>query len=339
MAITIALLVQACSKDTKYVLSTGFDKNEVFRIDSKSCYKKEVMVYYVNMYNSYSNLYGKEIWNINRNGKGIDADLKESVYARLVKIKMMNILATSYNVSLDDAEKDLANQAAKEYFASLSDADKKAMANVDEKTLKSMYKEYALAYKIYNYLVADVNPEISDDEARTIIIKAIYFDTTNKILDDGTTVALTEQEKSQKKALADDAFYRLNQGEEFDDLLSEYSDGADISYSYMKGDMDPMLENAAFALAGGQYSQVLTGSDGYYILYCINPFSRDGTEQAKEKILLERRQEVFDSVYESFVKTKDCYNNDKLWKKISYEGNDEVTTSTFFEIYESKFNN
>ena len=28
-----------------------------------------------------------------------------------------------------------------------------------------MYEEYALSGKVYDYLIADINPEISDDEA------------------------------------------------------------------------------------------------------------------------------------------------------------------------------
>ena len=36
-----------------------------------------------------------------------------------------------------------------------------------------MYGEYALAAKVYRQIVENVNPEISDDEARTITVEAI----------------------------------------------------------------------------------------------------------------------------------------------------------------------
>ncbi len=49
----------------KVVLTTGFDKDEVFRIESISCTLPEMMVYLTNIQNQYESVYGTEIWNIN----------------------------------------------------------------------------------------------------------------------------------------------------------------------------------------------------------------------------------------------------------------------------------
>ena len=50
------------NRDTKIVLTTGFTKDEVFRIETASCYKKEVMVYLTNIQNQYEQVYVPEIW-------------------------------------------------------------------------------------------------------------------------------------------------------------------------------------------------------------------------------------------------------------------------------------
>lgn len=44
--------------NTKIVLTTGFDKDEVFRIDKASCRLPEVMVYLTNMKNQYEQALG-----------------------------------------------------------------------------------------------------------------------------------------------------------------------------------------------------------------------------------------------------------------------------------------
>ena len=47
ICLLIALCLTGCegiNRDTKIVLTTGFTKDEVFRIETASCYKKEVMV-------------------------------------------------------------------------------------------------------------------------------------------------------------------------------------------------------------------------------------------------------------------------------------------------------
>lgn len=38
-----------------------------------------------------------------------------------------------------------------------------------------MYREYALADKVYTFIIKDINPEVSDDEARTITVRQILI--------------------------------------------------------------------------------------------------------------------------------------------------------------------
>ena len=59
-------------------------------------------------------------------------------------------------------------KAAGKYYDSLNDRELQLLS-VDERLLRTMYEEYALAGKVYEYLIADINPEISDDEARTFV--------------------------------------------------------------------------------------------------------------------------------------------------------------------------
>ena len=47
---------------TKIVLTTGFNRDEVFRIDKTSCKLAEVMVYLTNTKNQYEQALGSQIW-------------------------------------------------------------------------------------------------------------------------------------------------------------------------------------------------------------------------------------------------------------------------------------
>ena len=46
---------------TKVILTTGFDKDEVFRIETSSCSLPELMVYLTTIQNRYESVYGREI--------------------------------------------------------------------------------------------------------------------------------------------------------------------------------------------------------------------------------------------------------------------------------------
>ncbi len=41
--------------------------------------------------------------------------------------------------------------------------------------MENLYREYAMADKVYQLIIQDINPEISDDEARKITVQQILF--------------------------------------------------------------------------------------------------------------------------------------------------------------------
>ena len=73
-------------------------------------------------------------------------------------------------MELSDQETEMAKEAAKAYFSSLNDTEKVQMG-VTEEVIAGLYAEYALANKVYQFIIRDINPEISDDEARTITVQ------------------------------------------------------------------------------------------------------------------------------------------------------------------------
>ena len=129
----IAILLAACvlsvsgCKDkkeqadaTKIVLTTGFGQDEVFRIDRLSCTLPEIMVYLTNMKNQYESVYGDRIWEASYEGETLEDNIKETVLARVAKIKAMNLLAQQKEIALDGEELDKTARAAAQYYESVS---------------------------------------------------------------------------------------------------------------------------------------------------------------------------------------------------------------------------
>ena len=54
-------------------------------------------------------------------------------------------------------------------------------------------------------------------------------------------------------------------------------------------------------------------------------------------IVEERRREVFGEEYDAFVEPLVRQLNTKLWEEITLLKDDEVTTKSFFEVYEKYF--
>ena len=83
------------------VFTTGFGKDEVFRIADESCTRAEIMVYLTTTQNRYESVYGPEVWNIAKDGVTLEENVKETVLAKIAQIKTMCLLAEKEGVELD----------------------------------------------------------------------------------------------------------------------------------------------------------------------------------------------------------------------------------------------
>lgn len=315
-AVMAVSFLAGCGESTKVVLTAGLKKNEVFRIEGASCTLPEAMVYLTNLQNQYEAVYGSEIWAAKENGKSLEQEAKQQVLTELAQIKVMNLLAKQKELKLDEKEQERAAAAAKEYFSSLSETEISSL-NVTEELLAKMYGEYALASKVYRQIVENVNPEISDDEARTITVEAIR---------------VSDRTKAQELCRT-----AKEEGTDFEALAQANSEDPFVTISFGKGEVGETLEAAAFDLGKDEISGVVEEGGSFYVLKCISTFDEAQTQANKEKILQQRRSEAFDSEYKTFEGTLVRRLNEELWDSVTMIHKENVTTSAFFEVYNTYF--
>jgi foldase protein PrsA len=210
------------------------------------------------------------------------------------------------------------------------------MLNVTRDDIVNMYSEYALAGKVYEYLIADINPEISDDEARTITVQHILIKTytTNE---EGERVPYSENAKREAFLKAKEALQRARDGEDFSQLISEYSEDTNDTYTFGKGTMDEDFEEASFNLGTDEISDIVETDHGYHIIKCISTFNRSETDRNKVKIVEQRRKEVFNEEYSKFVEGLTKNLNEKLWESVGFIDDENVKTDSFFSVYKDVF--
>ncbi|MBR4640216.1 MAG: peptidylprolyl isomerase [Butyrivibrio sp.] len=344
----IAAVVAACSfvfltgcgssdKPVKIVFTTGFAKDEVFRIEDTVCTLKEAKAYLLNTREGYEASFGEGIWNCEAGNETVEDRLKDSVLAKIAQIKTMDILAAEKGIVLDDKENQKAEEAAAEYYETLSEADIAAMDGITKEDIACIYKDQALADKLYNDIIKDINPEISDDEARTITIEQILIKTYS--LDaNGNKVDFGESDKAAAKAKADGIYRKIkDEGASFEELMLEYNEADKTELSFGKGGEQPDYEGVAFNLGGDEVSSVFATSEGYAIIKCISKFNLEETEANKAKIVQQRKREVFGEEYDSFVAKLNKQLNEKLWSSVTIGNNPEVTAKGMMDVYQKHF--
>jgi len=340
MAAALMLTLSGCSPahflDRRIVFTTGFDDGVVFRIEDMSCSLTEALVYLVNTQKGYEETFGSDIWDKETDAGTVEDRLKESVLAKVAQIKVMNLLALENEIELSQEENDLAVQAAQEYYDSLSDADKKTMNNVALEDITQIMAEQALANKLYDYIIRDINPEISDDEARTITVEQILIKTYT--LDEaGNKVPFSDREKNAAYNRAREILKKIWADESFEELMAEYNEADEGTISFGKGGMESVYESAAFNLGTDEVSEIVETSEGYVIIKCISTFNREETEANKVKIVDKRKREVFGAQYDAFVATLSKQLNTKLWDSISLNEDEQVSSTNLMQVYSKYF--
>lgn len=333
--LTCFLILSGCGRldNTTVVLTDGFKSDEVFYIEHSVCTLPEFMVYLTNIQNQYVSSFGEEIFTVDNAGVTLEDTLKSQVIEKLASVKIMNLLAQEKGVSLDDENMANVKNAASAYFSTLSEEEKDYLG-VDYEKIENMYEELALSQKCYNYLIADINPEISDDEARTITVQQIFIKTYYTD-ENGEKQPISDLSYAEAKEKINEAYNLILEGTDFDSVANEYSDSETVTYSFGKGIEDTEFEDVAFSLSKGELSDIVETDYGFYIIKCLTTFNKEETDKNKVKIVEERRKEVFEEEYNRFAKNLMRLSNDKLIDNISVLSGDEITTEQFFNYYET----
>ncbi len=334
-----AVSLFGCSKEpeekTDIVLTTAFEDGELFRIESRNCYLSEADIYMKSAGGKYQEVFGEDIWRQNFGGKTLEKELKDTTLARLAQIKSMDLLAAEWNVELTEEELAKAETAAKNYYATLIGTEEEK--GVTEELLRQMYADYALADKIYEEVTLNVNPEISDDEARSITVKQILFK-TSELDENGNRKEYSEHDKEDARKRAEKCLDKIKEGADFPSLTEKYNEDPQNTYTFGKGMMPKEFEKAAFNLDTGEISDIVETEYGYHIIRCISSFDQEETDNNKQRIVTERKKEAFNRVYDDFVPKLHSNLNEELWDSFEYDPYSEKGgNKSFFEVYDEVF--
>ena len=141
-AVLCTLLLAGCGRSL--VITTGFGKGQVFRLGKTRGKAGELRVYMLDLQKESENLYGDAIW-MSADSEKMQEAVKSQALARLTRVKALGQMAISRDVMLTNLEEDLAQQAERNYFAGLSEEEKKYL-DLSEKELLNKAIEKKVAF-------------------------------------------------------------------------------------------------------------------------------------------------------------------------------------------------
>jgi len=331
-----AVFCTGCKKaeTVKMAVTWGLAGDEIFQVEGDAMTAAEARVLLMTQLAEYRNLYGDAVLERSFGDSTLADNIRENTLELLGKIMILNQMAVKYQIYLTDEETAKTHQAAAEYYASLSEREKE-LTGADEEDIQRLIFRICMADRVFEELTSEEDIEVSDDEARVVTMRHIMIRTT-EIGQDGTRQEFSPERKQEAYTNILKVFDRLQQGADFDAMAELYNEDVQTEYSVGRGALDVTLEEAVFAMESGQMSIVLESAEGYHIIYCVDNFDREATEQNKQKLISQRKWKVFEETYNTFAAQKNCEFSERHWEKVQINPQ-EAKNAGFLELYKNYF--
>ena len=323
----------------------------VFSYDGRDVYLDETWVYALiaksTYETAYASMFGEEMWtmqvSVDEAGNPVDFQqmVKGSILSQIKQVIVLNNKAEELGVSLTAEEKADAKEAA-ELFCGKNEG--KAIlekSGANKKLIVKIYEENALASKVQKEAVKNVDKNVSDDEARQTSVFKLVFG-LNKTDDEGKNVEMTDDEKAEQLAKAEDALAQIQAGTTTIEKLAEtlnLASTAKETYGAGESLAGEEFEAAMSALKDGEVAaEVIKTEDSYIVAKLVAYTDEEATAAQKENIIAEREYDLFVETYEEWVKDlEDAWNidedvNAEAWDTVYFVEKKELLKDTSLEV-------
>lgn len=286
---------------------------------------------------------GGEYWSTEtEDGKTYGEDVKDNVMSTIKELYVMRAHAEEYGVSITEEEQTAIDEAAQTFMESNDQETLDALA-VSEEDVKTYMELYTIRQKMREPMVADVDREVSDEEAAQTRVTFVEISTEGTETDeDGNTVDLTDEEKAEKKDQAQQVLDKVTAAEDpasadMDALAKEVDENlAAVERTFSssgEGDetTDQAIKDAVADLEDGQVvSQVVEGESAYYVVRLDQQFDEEATENEKDLIISDREDTQYENLVKEWTDAAEMEVEKSVWNRV------KVTDAQPYELKEAQ---
>lgn len=307
-----ALALSACKMGDKEVLvSFSNVHNYALGIGDLKSPKNEARLYLGCFTDYYGNIGGIDV----DLSKGSTADEKiiEGAALLLSRVYSLNLYAKKNNITLTPEEEERVKTAAADFFSLITNQERKAVG-VNQGDIQAFYRRYALALKVKNQLMAEVDKNVTEDAAR--MMEGYVIETTQ-----------TDQATEIKR--------RIDAGDDFASLTQVYSEGPKTLISFGREEYPEDFDRIAFTLEEGEVSPAIYSDDKVYFVKCTKKYNAEESARNKDRIIEKRQKALYDSIEQSQREEVASYINMDFFRSVNLSEVNISVGGEFFSTLES----
>ncbi len=280
------------------------------------------------------------------NGATIWNAMKEDSMAAVMQTYILCEHAEEYGISLSEEDQQKV-EASVEEFLTETDEGIVSACMVDEEVLTGIFTRNALANRVYEYLVSDIDTEVNEEDFRYTDVAYLAIreaaDTSSNDADEAEeeaeSVDLEAKAEEVLEALKEQMEIYAESGEDDDSIpynavIDQYEDETDITITFTasqqyakpaesaEGETAQTLQSVCWNnLKTGDYTTWYNESASTaYVIYCTDDDVEDAKESAIEAELDSRRSDRFEEKYPDIVENSSAFKvKSSVYDKLTYE--------------------
>ena len=287
-------------------------------IGNESIPYEEAFAYVYMLKQQYESAMGENIWDCQvEEGVDFESYAKDQIVDLIMQTKIISQQGENLDIHLTEDEIWEAKSMASRFMKTVSEEDA-AEYRLTEELMAGIYEDHILAGKVYEIVTNEVDTNISDAEAKQVTVQ--YLMVMTKGIDvNGNKVEMNAEEQKQAKKEAKALYKKAKElTTNFYTFAETNTDAKEVEITFGENNMPKDFGEVAMELKKDQMSPLITGENGYYIVYCVNDFDEDATMAKKEEIIAKRKDELFRQKYLEWSERIKLVISTAMWDAIEF---------------------
>lgn len=279
---------------------------------------------------------------IQGSGSTMEDSLKDTVIEDVHNLYTLKEHMDEYNVEITDDEKSKITEVATSFMESNSKKALNAMGATKE-IVEEMLTLYTIQDKMHDAMIADVDTNVTDEEANMRAYTMLTVSTASYTNESGETAEYTDEEKLDIKTKVDAIASAVNAKNKkkkltLEEAAAKYNYSENISSDAYDKDEDVLDADVKTALDGlkeGQTSGTIETDSAYYIVRIDKETDVEKTKENKESIIKERQDTAYNDKLTKWQEDDKWSVDEKVLKRITFSNyftqateSDEKDTAT-----------
>ena len=268
---------------------------------------------------TYSSYLGDDFWGKEvTDGKTYEENYKDSIMDSLEEMYILDEHKDDYKVSLSDDEEKSIEDAAKK-FTDSNDSAAKDTVSGDEKTVKKVLELLTLQKKMETAMTADVDTNVSDEEAAQKKMQYVLF-STKTTGSDGKSTDMSDDKKAEVKKKAEDFQKDAASAEDFSVFATAVGASAtDLTFDSDTTSPNEDLIKAADKLKEGEVTDLIDGDSSYFVARLDKEVDEDATEETRQSIIEQRKDDLYDETLDGWKEGIEWAVKEKVWDDVNFD--------------------